>query len=173
MLSTVDDFVQMYMQIRPALVRSMRRSFAGAPDEEVADAVSEAFCDLLSKPSALKRYTSWGRKQLRSILYRAAWCELRGRYRRSASRNEVYGLALEASDWVPPLDEALHVRREVSRSIPVAAEACGYGYKEQLLHALELRVYEEMSDSEAARVAGLPREYVNRGKRHLRLRLAG
>jgi DNA-directed RNA polymerase specialized sigma24 family protein len=163
MIAAADDFTQLYVRTRPAILRAMRRSFSTTPEEEVADAVSQAFCDLLAKPAAVERYAGWGRKQLRSVLFRAAWCELRGRYRRSATRQEVYGLNVDARDWHQPLDEALHTRREVARGIREAADSCGYARKAELLHALRLRVYEEMSDTEAAREAGLPREYVNRG----------
>ena len=156
----------LYRSRRDTLVRRLRRSFPGVCPATVSDAVADAFLDALERPTGFER--SWrerGEAALSCLLYQVAWRKLRGHLRKKASQHEPLG---EQNLSTPSTPEGICRMREAMqhalRLIEQAARRFGGKRHRALRSALQDRLT-GMSDTEAAREHGIPREYVNRAKR--------
>lgn len=161
-----------HQQHRARLQRALARSFPRAGQALLEDAVSDAFTDAVAKPGAF--VLAWehrGEHALLGLLRHAAWCHLRGHYRRKSSRCEVM-MELDIRD--PQTPESVARSHEavacVLGLVDQAAERFGGGHAHALREALYMRL-DGATDIEAARAHGVRREYVNRAKRWIGDRL--
>lgn len=153
-------------QHRAQLQRSLARSFPRAGEALLEDAVSDAITDAVAKPDAfLHAWEHRGEGALLGLLRHAAWCHLRGHYRRKASRCEVR-LEIDLRDPQTP-ESVVRGRESMAKVLALvdqAAERFGGSRPQDLREALYTRL-DGATDIEAARAHGVRREYVNRAKR--------
>lgn len=157
------------------LQRQIQRAFPRADTALVEDAVGSAFHDAVERPAAfLAAWQHGGRVRLLSLLQQVAWRHLRGHFRKKSSKCELATAtpAREACDASTPYTVAAsrETEAQVLRLVDEAAERFGGGQPQALRQALHARLGGG-TDTEVARRHCVPREYVNRAKRWIGVRL--
>lgn len=158
---------QSYRQDSKALRLWLRQCYPRADHGLVEDAVAESFVHALERPEAFTRAVQrGGRTALRRLLHRIAWRNLRGHFRKKATRLEQTGIdADDPLDGLTPqqLVSGQQTATRVLELVEVAAARFGGSRSNALRTALCERLAGG-TDTEVARAHGLPREYVNRAK---------
>lgn len=144
-------------------IRWLHRHYPGLPSEDVEDAVSGAWLDLLERPGLTQGRTPWTTRTLHRTV---AWRRLRGLCRRSWRRHEEPHPG-DGSPWLgrPPGQSALdRLPQRVERAMDSAVLLAGRGREEQLRGALEERILGGGTDTAVARRFGVRREVLNRAR---------
>ena len=171
MTSEYHDLLEsIYRRRRGELIDWLQRQFPRTSHALVQDAVADVFTEALESPDRFRRaLDQGGRGELIRMIRVVAWRGLRGHHRRKSTRCELLGqegVATEPCDPVTPL-RVLSGKQELARTLSLVEQAAlrfGGTRPNALRAALRARVA-GVSDSEAARAHGVPREYVNRAKR--------
>lgn len=165
-----DQLESIYRRHNGAILGWLQRQFPRTSHARVQDAVADAFTEALESPERYRRaLDDGGDGELIRLLRQVAWRGLRGHHRRKSTRCELLdheGVAMEPTHSVTPL-RVLSGKRELARTLTLvdqAAQRFGGTRSNALRAALHARVT-GISDAEAARAHGVPREYVNRAKR--------
>lgn len=154
----------------------LRRRFPGTCRGRVDDAVSDAVEELLRRARE-QRLMATQRVEVARYLYVVAWRKLRGQLRRHEVRRGV-GLVADMETvaldhawcpdvWVQWAQLWAIVQEAIDRIAPGSAPYRG----RPLRVALHSRLTGDLSDQEAADLAGISRETLNRAKARLRVEL--
>lgn len=175
------DRISALLQLLGVRLRAtLRQDFPHFCPGRLEDAVSQAFAEVWARPSMLQAVTVADDDAAFQILYSIAWREARGQWRRKAYKSECSISAMEESGWTAPADEldpedvleTAQFMERIEALVDEAAQRFGHRQATALSAALRARIFEEMSDVEAAARHGVPREYVNRSKRWMQAALA-
>jgi DNA-directed RNA polymerase specialized sigma24 family protein len=159
---------QWYRRYNTSLRSWLQKCYPRADHGLVEDAVADSFIFALESPAVFARaMQAGGERAVRRLLRLIAWRNLRGHFRKKATRLERTSTdAADRSDTMTPheLVSGQQTARCVFDLVDVAAVRFGGGRSDALRTALHDRLG-GITDAEAARAHGLPREYVNRAKR--------
>lgn len=178
--SSSPRFTALYRKHQASLVCTLQGRYRSTCPGRVEDAVEDAFTAVLASPSLGARLNTADERESWRLLYQIAWRGLRGQRRRRAFHDERplgdEELELASPAWREHSPESAAITADLSRRvltlIPGAAMAHGKGHADRVALALRARLEDGLDDGEAARAFGVPREYVNRAKRHLQLQVA-
>ncbi len=157
-----------YRDFERRLCVALARCYPSTPRSHRKDAVADAFVVVLERPHDF--YDVWqrgGDEALYRLLHCIAWRHLRGYHRKKSTRSEI---ACDVEDWCsygPTPERIVAGRQKLSQVDQLADRAAvrfGASRAPALRAALETR-FGGANDTEAARMHGVPREYVNRARR--------
>lgn len=150
---------------------ALRRAFPNICLGRVEDAISNAFLEVLEHPNLLESITLSNEATAFCLLYRIAWCDLRGQWRRRSYQLELSLAPTEgaaARDVAGPhsADDLVVTRRLLAR-VEQLIEQAGAMFSrhapERLSGALRARL-DGLTDGQAAKAWGVRREPVNRAR---------
>ena len=150
---------------------ALQRRFPSICRGRVEDAVASALADLCGRPELVASLLSISEAEATGRLFVMAWRHLRGQWRRKSYQLED---ALDELELPPTWEEARspeaammawELQERVRALVAEAAAQCGGASSDRVAEALCARLFDGLSDVEAARRYGVRREYVNRGKR--------
>jgi hypothetical protein len=156
---------QLYREHRGAIRAYVTRSYPGYCHGWGEDAVAHAFTVVVEQPALLDRaWEDGGVPRILGLLRMLAWRYARGLWRK-----------ISAMDWdlLPDFgspagqDTYVHAHRTFDRALHHAANAAGPRRYSQIRAAVLDKLDTGDSDIAVAARHGLPREYVNRAKRHV------
>lgn len=153
----------LFREHHASAIRWLHRHYPGLPAEDVEDAVSAAWLDLLERPRLTQGRAPW---TTRSLHRTVAWRRLRGLCRRAWRQHED-ALPSESSPRLgrAPGQSALdRLPQRVERAMAAAVQLAGRGREEQLRRALEERILGGGTDVAVARRFGVRREVLNRAR---------
>lgn len=173
-------FAALYLQHHAGLVRVLQRRYPTTCSGRVEDAVEDAFAAALANPALGARLCAASERESWGLLYKIAWRGLRGQRRRRGFQDECPladpELEQASPTWREHSPEAAALTSDMARRvltlIPGAAATHGKSQVDRVALALRARLEDGLDDGEAARAFGVPREYVNRAKRHVQLLVA-
>lgn len=159
-----------YRQYGTALRQWLRQCYPRVDHGLVEDAVADSFVDVLADPEVLAHALERdGESTLRALLRMIAWRRLRGYLRKKDMRSERVDIdLLEAADALTP--QQILAGRETATRVLALVEVAAVRFGGSRSDALRTALHDRLAggtDTEAARLHGLPREYVNRAKRWL------
>lgn len=175
MSANLSQLTEDFASMRGRLVRAMQRRFPSCCQSVVEDAVGYAYLTLLEDDAVIGRLAEQGASAMYAMLHCIAWRRLRRHHRLHARRFEVPSSAeacvLDGRSEARQA-EAIMLWEEVDALVGQAARRFGRQNAPAMERALRNRVLLGFSDTEAAREAGVRREYVNEGKRWLVAQMA-
>jgi DNA-directed RNA polymerase specialized sigma24 family protein len=153
----------------------LARRFPGAGSALVEDAVSDAFHDAVARPLPFANaLAQGGQAAVMPLLKQVAWRHLRGHLRKKSSRCELM-IDATREPIHPCTPQELVLGRELTAHVLALvdqAAALHGGRRKRALRAALLDRLAGSTDTEAARVHGVRREYVNRAMHWIRRHLA-
>ncbi len=161
------ELAAVFLSLVSRLVRSLCRAFPRVCPALVADAVWDAYAAALQRPATFELALSRGPRDLFRLFRKVAWRRLRGHLRRLATRHEEGRETLEDFGRAGGQEVAAAFPRRLEALLVEASARYGGERPEVLRAALEDRVLSGDPDAEVALRWDLPREYVNRAKRHV------
>lgn len=165
-----------YRRWSPHLVGRLRRHYPTSCPSLVADAVHDAFVEVLRRPSsAAQRWRDQGEVGVVHLLALIGWRKLRAHWRRKAHRVE---LGVPCWTLVPAAVDAgqetvVGLLRRLGPALDLAVSRCGAADPAPVRAALEDKLRTGDPDTVVAKRHGVRREYLNRAKRHLEADLLG
>jgi len=164
-----DPVTTSYLRYQPMLVLWLRSSFPGACPELAVDATQDTYVVALERPELFERALSRSEGDLRRLLRTVAWRRMRAMICRGARRleQEALGDELPALAVPPGQEHAAGLGERVRWLMESATRAYGGERGPALRLALEEKVLTGSPDQELARKHEIPREYLNRAKRHV------
>jgi DNA-directed RNA polymerase specialized sigma24 family protein len=164
----------LYQQQSTSLQHWLARRFPRAGSALVEDAVSDAFHDAVARPRPFENaLAQGGEAAVMPLLKQVAWRHLRGHLRKKSSQREVMiGATVEPAHLHTP--QALALGRELTAHVLALVDQAAALFGGRRRRALRAALHARLAgstDAEAARAHGVPREYVNRAKSWIRMRL--
>lgn len=161
------DLATAFLSLVPRLVRGLCRAFPHVCPALVADAVWDAYAAALQRPASFEVALARGPRDLYRLFRKVGWRRLRGHLRRLSTRHEEGRDTLEDFGRVAGQELAAGFPGRLGALLEEASARYGGERAEALRGALEDRVLSGDPDAEVAARWDLPREYLNRAKRHV------
>ncbi len=161
------DLADAFYSLTPRLIRGLCRAFPQVCPALAVDAVWDAYAIALQRPTSFERALARGPRDLYRLFRKVSWRQLRGHTRRHATRCEEGKDSLEGFGQSPGQELAAGYPQRLGALLDEASLRFGGERAGALRGALEDRVLSGDPDAEVAARWDLPREYLNRAKRHV------
>lgn len=156
-----------FLSLVPRLVRGLCRAYPCLCSSLVTDAVWDAYAAAQARPERFLEALARGQRDLYRMFRKVAWRRLRGHVRRHSTRWEIADDAVERHSLPAGQELAAGYPERLDALLDEASRRYGGERVGALRGALEDRVLSGDADADVAARWDLPREYLNRAKRHV------